>query len=150
MSGVPKHHRTVIRRAAVRALVAARTAAGGRVFDHPWNEREQLPALVVEDLGEMQEATTLGIGGARVVERRLMLQVSGEIEALDDWAGERDDLMAQVESAMAGLQVPGLKAIVPAGYAADEATRGATPLVVGRQRFEVSYVTPMNNPAAVL
>jgi hypothetical protein len=146
----PLHHRTVIRRAAVRALIDANTCAGDRVFDHPWNERDTLPAITLEDLGEFQEAPDYGFERARTIQRRLTLQVSGEVEALDDWAAVRDDLMAQIEAAMAGLQVVGVKQVVPVGYSPDGPNNGARPTLVGRQRFEVTYLTPMNNPAAVL
>ena len=144
------HHRSVIRKAAVKALIDARTLADGRVYDHPWNERTVLPAIVVEDMGEGQEATTFGNGAARAIERSFTLQISGELQPLDDMPETRDDLMAQIEVAMAGLQLPGVKAAVPIGYQADEATAGGRPVVVGRQRFQVTYITPMNNPAAVL
>ena len=144
------HVRRVIREALAAALVAANTAAGSRVFDHPWNERTVLPALVLEDLGEQQDAVSLGTGAARALERRYLLQVSGEITTATNWARQRDDLMADVEAAVAGAAITGVKAIVPAGYTADEDKQGARPIAVGRQRFEVTYFTPMNNPAATL
>ena len=144
------HQRRLIREALVRVLIDAGTQAAARVFDHPWNEREDLPALVVEDLGEAQQATTQGIGAARAVERVYMVEVGVEVEAIDDWAGARDDLLAEVEAAVAGASIPGVKAIVPAGYDAQGATTGARPVVTGKQRFEVTYITPMNNPGATL
>lgn len=142
------HRRRVIREAVVAGLVAAGTGAAGRVYDHPWNERTALPAIVVEDIGETQEAASFGVGAARAVERRLLLQVTGELSTGTGWAAKRDDLMADIEAAVAGLVLPGVKAIVPAGYAADEDKQGARPIVMGRQRFEITYFTPMNNPAA--
>jgi hypothetical protein len=145
------HRRALIREALVRALVDADTRADQRVYDHPWNERTQLPALVVEDLGESQAAVTFGgLGAARAIEREYLLQVSAELQPLDDWASARDELMAQVEAAVANAALPGVKAVVPAGYDAAEATQGARPIVVGRQRFAVSYMTPANNPEALL
>lgn len=144
------HRRRLIRADVCAALVAANTAAGSRVHDHPWNERTTFPALVVEDIGEQQQVTTMGIGAARLVERELLLQVSAELQPADDWARARDDLMADIEAAVAGVVISGVKAIEPAGYSADEAAFGARPIVVGRQRFSITYITPMNNPAAVL
>jgi hypothetical protein len=144
------HYRTVIRDAAVRALIDAGTNAHGRVYDHPWNDRDTLPAIVVEDLGETQAATTYGQGAARGVERVLLLEISGELQPLERMAPARDELMSQIETAIAELVVPGVKVIVPAGYQADESNNGGRQVVVGRQRFEVTYITPMNNPAAVL
>ena len=145
------HRRALIREAMVRALVAADTRAAQRVHDHPWNERTALPALVVEDLGESQAAVTFGgLGAARAIEREYLVQVSAELQPLDDWARDRDELMAQVETAIANAALPGVKAVVPSGYEAVEATQGARPIVVGRQRFAVTYVTPANNPEALL
>lgn len=145
----PLHHRTVIRNAAVKALIDASTSAGSRVYDHPWNERTTLPAIVVEDIGESQGTTTFGAGAARHVDRSYDFEVIAELQPLDDMAATRDDLLAQIEAAIAGMQAPGLKAVVPMGYAAEEASAGGRPVVVGRQRFQATYITPMNNPAEV-
>jgi len=144
------HRRRVIRQAVVQGLIDAATAAGSRVFDHAWNVRDTLPAIVVEDLSEDQQTPTFGAGAARHLERRLLLQVSAELDSLGNPAADRDDLLAEIEVAVAGLQLPGVQAIVPAGYDSDEAMNGGRPLVVGRQRFEVTYLTPMNNPAVAL
>ncbi len=144
------HRRAQIREALVRLLVAANTTARHRVHDHPWNERTEFPALVVEDLGENQVAPTFGQGAARALERTYLLQISAELQQNDNWARDRDELMAEVEAAMAEAALPGVKNIVPAGYSADETPQGGRPVLAGRQRYEVTYVTPMNNPAAVL
>lgn len=145
-----KHQRSVIRQAIVRALVQARTRADGRVSDNPWNERTALPALVVEDLGEQQDVIGFGAGPGVAVERQFLLQVRAELAPLDDPAAARDELIGEVEATLAGAAIAGVKAIVPAGYQADGAEQGGTQVVVGLQRFQVTYITPMNNPAAAM
>lgn len=142
------HARRTIREAVVTALAAAGTAAGARVYDHPGDPRTTLPALVVTDVAESQEATTLGAGVGRTIERRYTLEVAAEVQQVSGYVAARDDLIADVEATLAALQSAGVKQIVPAGFNADQSFDGERPIAIGRQRFTVLYYTPQGNPAA--
>jgi hypothetical protein len=144
------HARTAIRQALAAALAAGGTAAGARVFDSPSDVRTAFPALVVEDAGELQRAATLPGGADRLIERSLRLAVTAELQQVSGYAAARDSLVADVEAIAAGAALPGVKSIVPSGYAPDISNAGERPIVVGRQFFEVTYITTQGNPAATL
>ena len=144
------HARTAIRQALAAALAAGGTAAGPRVYDTPSDVRTAFPALVIDDLGEQQAAVTLPGGPGRRVERRLMLEVSAELQQVAGYAAARDTLLADVEAIAVNAALPGVKQIVPVGYVPDLANTGERPLVVGRQRFEVLYVTTQGDPSTPL
>lgn len=141
------HVRRTIHEAVVTALAAAGTAAGARVYDHPTDPRTTLPALVVTDVAESQEAMTLPAGVNRTIERRYTLEVAAEVQQVSGYVAARDDLLADVEAAMAALSVAGVKSVVPAGFNADQAFEGERPISIGRQRFTVLFYTPQGNPA---
>ena len=143
------HQRHLIREAVVALLAAAGTAASTRVYDTPTDPRTVFPALVVEDDGEDQQVTgTMGGGMAgRMVERTLRLVVNAEVQQVSAYARARDQLLAQVEAALATSAIAGVKAITPAGYVADFSTQGERPIALGRQRFDVTYLTTQGNPA---
>lgn len=141
------HARAAIRQALVAALAAGGTAAGARVFDTPSDVRTAFPALVVEDAGELQSAPTLPGGAGRLIERRLALEVTAELQQVSGYAAARDSLIADVEAIAATAALPGVKQIVPTGYAPDLSNNGERPIVVGRQRFEVLYVTTQGDPS---
>lgn len=128
------HARTAIRQALAAALAAGGTAAGPRVYDTPSDVRTAFPALVIDDLGEQQAAVTLPGGPGRRVERRLMLEISAELQQVAGYAAARDALLADVEAIAVNAALPGVKQIVPVGYVPDLANTGERPLVVGRQR----------------
>lgn len=144
------HARTAIRQALVAALAAGGTAAGARVYDTPSDVRTAWPALVVDDLGEMQSAVTLPGGPGRRVERRLTLEVTAELQQVSGYATARDSLAADVEVIAVNATLPGVKQIVPAGYQPDLSNNGERPIVVGRQRFEVLYVTTQGDPSTTI
>ena len=144
------HARTTIRQALVSALAAGGTAAGARVYDTPSDVRTAWPALVVEDLGEQQSAVTLPGGADRRVERRLTLEVTAELQQVSGYAAARDSLGADVEAIAVAATLPGAKSISPLGYSPDLSNSGERPIAVGRQRFEVLYVTTQGNPAATI
>lgn len=144
------HARTAIRQALAAALAAGGTAAGPRVYDTPSDVRTAFPALVIDDLGEQQAAVTLPGGPDRRVERRLMLEISAELQQVAGYAAARDALLADVEAIAVNAALPGVKQIVPVGYVPDLANTGERPLVVGRQRFEVLYVTTQGDPSTPL
>ncbi len=62
----------------------------------------------------------------------------------------RDSLVADVEAIAVNAVLPGVKQIVPAGYVPDLSNSGERPIVVGRQRFEVLYVTTQGDPSTTL
>jgi hypothetical protein len=143
------HQRHVIREAIVALLAAAGTTASTRVYDTPSDPRTAFPALVVEDDGEDQQVTsTMGGGMAgRMVERTLRVIVNAEVQQTTNYARTRDQLLAAVEAALAGSAIAGVKAITPAGYQADLNVQGERPIALGRQRFDVVYLTTQGNPA---
>lgn len=141
------HARTAIRQALAAALAAGGTAAGARVYDTPTDVRTAWPALVVEDLGETQSALTLPGGPGRRVERRLLLEVTAELQQVSGYAAARDALVADVEALAVGATLPGAKQIVPVGYAPELSNAGERPIAIGRQRFEVLYVTTQGDPS---
>lgn len=143
------HQRKVIRQAITALLAAAGTAASTRVYDTPGDPRTTFPALTVEDFGEAQQVTsTMGGGMAgRIVERTLDIVVSAEVQQTGDYAGARDDLLAQVEVALAISAIAGVKVITPTGYQPDTSFQGERPIAVGRQRFDITYCTTQGNPA---
>lgn len=144
------HQRHVIREAIVALLAAAGTAAGARVYDTPYDPRSVFPALTVEDDGEDQAVTsTLGGGMAgRLVERTVRIVVSAEVQQTTNYARTRDQLLADVEATLANNAISGVKAINPAGYQADLGVSAERPIALGRQRFDVVYITTQGNPAA--
>lgn len=142
------HVRRTIREAVVTALAAAGTAAGTRVYAHPSDARTALPAIVVTDVAESQEAMTMPRGVDRIIERRYTLEVAAEVQQTGDYAAARDDLLADVEATLAALTIAGVKDIAPVGFSADQAFDGERPISVGRQRFQILYYTSQGDPAA--
>jgi hypothetical protein len=142
------HARTTIRQALVAALAAGGTAASTRVYDTPSDVRVTFPALTVEDGGEMQMATTFPGGAGRLIERQLRLIVTAELQQTTGYAAARDSLLADVEAIAVNATLPGIKSIVPAGYQPDLSNYGERPIVIGRQSFEVTYITTQGNPSS--
>lgn len=148
------HQRHVIREALTALLAAGNTPALQRVYEHPYAPRRTFPALVVEDVGERQEPDEQYLGGVDApVFRRLLLEVSVEVQQSERYARQRDQLLADVEvlfAQAAANNLAGVKSITPAGYAADLSTEGEQPIAIGRQRFEVLYITTVGNPSIPL
>lgn len=142
------HQRHVIREAIVALLSAAGTAASNRVYDTPWDPRSEFPAITVEDDGEDQLVRSFGAGQEnRYVERTMRLIVNVEVQQTTNYARQRDQVLADVEAALATTTIAGVKSITPAGYRADTGYTGERPIALGRQRFEVLYGTTQGNPA---
>lgn len=141
------HARHAIREALVAALAAGGTAAGSRVHDHPADVRIAWPALVVEDIGERQDAPTLPGGADRQIHRRYEVEVTVELQQVSGYARLRDQVLADVERIAVTASLPGVKYIVPAQYMPDMSTAGERPIVIGRQRFEIFYITTQGDPA---
>jgi hypothetical protein len=144
------HARHVIREAVIALLAAGGTAAGARVLDNPTDPRVELPTLVVEDLGEQQGIRSLPGGPDRPIERELLLEVTAELRQRGQYARARDQLLADVERLLALAAIPGVKYIVPAGFAAEVSGDGDQPIAVGRQRFRVGYFTTQGDPSTTL
>lgn len=144
------HARRSIREAIVALLAAGGTAAGARVYDHPYDQRSTFPALSVTDVTEQQQALTMPAGADRVIERGLVFEIAAEVQQTANYARQRDDLLADVEALLAGAAIAGVKSITPAGYAPLLDASGDRPIAIGRQRFEVLYFTPQGNPATTL
>lgn len=142
------HQRHVIREAVVALLAAAGTAASTRVYDTPYDPRTVFPAITVEDTAEDQDASEFGSGQAnRAINRTLHLIVSVEVQQIANYARTRDQVLADVEAALANAVIAGVKSITPTGFRGDMGVSGERPIAIGRQHFAVWYVTRQNNPA---
>ena len=142
------HQRHIIREAIVALLAAAGTSASTRVYDTPYDPRTEFPALVVEDDGEDQTATSFGNGQAsRLIERTFRITVNAEVQQIANYARARDQLLGDVEATLAIAALAGVKSITPSGYRADMSYSGDRPIALGRQRFDVTYVTTQGDPA---
>ena len=141
------HQRKQIRAAIVALLQSASTAASTRVYDTPVDDRTVWPALVVEDAGEDQRVGS-GFGGmaGRMIERTINIVITAEVKQTTGYAGARDDLIGQVEVALATSGIAGVKVITPSGFQAELSAVGDQPVALGRQRFEVEYFTTQGNP----
>lgn len=144
------HQRHLIREAVVELLKAGVPDVVGRVYDTPTDPRSTFPALVVEDVGESQAVSVVFGMPQRPVERTLSLIVTAELHQVGSYARARDQLMAQVETLLANNGIAGLKDCVPAGYQPDTTGDGAQPIAIGRQRFDITYITPQGSPAVLM
>lgn len=151
------HHRQAIRNAIVQLLRAGGTLAGARVHDTAYKPRVQFPALVVLVVGEDQQLLSdqgLGGFGDRAVQRLLHLDVNAEVQQATAPEDTRDDLLAQVETllanaAAAGL-IPGIQDITPTAMRVEHANEGEKPIEVGRQRFQITYLTTQADPGTAV
>lgn len=145
------HQRHVIREAIVALLAAAGTTASTRVYDTPYDERTTFPALVVESDSEDQQANeSLNLQATwrnRLVQRTMQIVVTAEVQQTSNFARARDQLLAQVEAALATTAIAGVKSITPTGFKADLSYAANQPIAVGRQRFDVVYTTAQATPA---
>ena len=140
------HHRHVIRAAVVAVLIAADTSACARVYDTPTDPRRTFPALTVEDMGEQQQVLSTARGPGATLRRTLVLEIAAEVQQTTGYAQERDQLLADVEIAMAGAVISGVQIIKPTGYAPDTVPGMERPIAIGRQRFEITYLTTQGTP----
>ena len=147
MSG--PHQRSVIREALVARLIAGGTLAGNRVHDNPTKPRTAFPAISVADVGEDQTAVS-GRGANRAIQRKLVLEVSCEVKQTGDYARDRDWLGGEVEALFATAVgvLPGISLVLPLGWGADAYTEAEQPIAVGRQRFQITYLTTQGDPTA--
>lgn len=150
------HYRRTIREAIVAALASAGTAAGANVFDHPFNLRKTFPALVVEDVGaNFSDGNVTEVQGLQDlhgnVERRYRFAVIAEVAQSTDSAGDRDDLVGEVEAVVAAASIAGvIGPIRPLAYSAADSNDGDRPIRRGMQVFEATYITPFGDPSTPL
>jgi len=149
------HARKAIRHAVVDLLKAGNTLAGARVLDSAYKPRLAFPSLVVLTMGEDQQL--LGDTGSfadRAVMRVMHLDVSAEVQQNTDPEDTRDDLLGQVEQLLANAAenglLSGIKDIVPGGMRLDTYEEGGKPIVVGRQRYQITYLTTQADPASAV
>ena len=146
------HQRHLIREALVALLAGGGTLAGARVYDHAYDPLAAFPALDVTDVVEQQSAESMPADADRPVERVFTLEVAAKVQQTANYARTRDQLLAEVEVlfASAALSIPAIKSVTPAGYAPSFDATASQPIAVGRQRFEVFYITPQGAPATSL
>ena len=144
------HQRHVIREAIVALLAAAGTAAGTRVFDHPYDPRETFPALTVEDDSEAQSAMAIHSAVSGPLERNYRFVVTAEVQQSDNAARQRDQLLADVERLLAAASLAGVKSITPLSYQPSQHDSGQKPIRLGHQMFEAIYVTPQGDPSTAI
>lgn len=146
------HQRHLIREALVALLTAGGTQAGTRVFDHAVDPIQAFPALDVTDVVEQQNAESMPADAGRPVLRVYTLEVAAKVKQIANYARTRDQLLAEVEAifASASQTIFAIKSITPAGYATSQDQGAEQPIAVGRQRFEVFYITTQGDPATDL
>ncbi len=151
------HRRKAIRKAIVELLKGGDTLAGLRVLDSAYKPRLSFPALVVLSQGEDQQLLPeqgLGAVGDRAVQRLLHLDVFAEIQQNAGAEDTCDDLLAQVEALIASAaeagDIPGVIDIVPSAMRAESGADGEKPIVVGRQRFAITYLTTQADPGTAV
>lgn len=144
------HHRHIIREAICAALAAGGTAAAGRVFDEPHDVRTVFPSLSVWDVAEDQRAESMMVESLadRIIGRQLTIEVRAEVAQVATAGRTRDQLLADVERILSTVPIDGVKSITPAGYAPQRDNTAELPLLVGRQRFEITYYTSQGDPSA--
>lgn len=150
------HARDGIRAAVVALLAGGSTLAGARVSDHPYNRREQLPALVVTDEGEAQRPTdemNMASPGFKLVERTYRFIVSAEVDGANA-AATRGTLLAQVEvllaNASAAHSIAGVHRIWPLSYSPADDSDSERQVLTGHQLFEALYYTTQADPSTAL
>ena len=146
------HQRHLIREAIVALLAAGGTLAGTRVFNHAYDPIQVFPALDVTDVGEQQEADSMPAEATRPVVRTYTIEVCAKVQQIANYARIRDQLLADVEAilASASLTITAIKGVQPAGYAPSTDATAQQPIAVGRQRFDILYITTQGNPATSL
>lgn len=150
------HQRKLIRKAIVALLVGADTLAR-EVRDSAYKPRLKFPALLVLSVGEDQQVLSeqgLGAFSDRAIHRVMHLDVIAEVQQNTDAEDVRDDLLGQVEVLLANAaeagSIPGIKDIQPVAMRAEHSGEGEKPIEVGRQRFQITYLTPQADPASAV
>jgi len=150
---MPAHVREQIASAAVTALTGLATT-GARVFRDRDTEASpleaaELPALVIEDDGDPAEIVSLGQG--RVLERRMRLTVTAHVKALSGYSAALNEILKEVEVALAGAALGGAKYAALAEVGARELSEaGDAPAVRQAFVFEFLYYTAHNAPDVAL
>lgn len=146
------HMRTRIRHGAVQALTGL-ALTGSNVFPSSiYAMREsRLPGLRVYTQDETTEGATLGMAD-RIVERTLQLVVECCVKHVDDYDDKLDEVIRQVEVALAGQQSlgVGVKYIGPPDTEIVFDAETDKPVAIGRLTFSCFYVTTQNAPDVAL
>jgi hypothetical protein len=143
------HLREQITVAAI-AAVTGLTTTGTRVYrDRDTDERplqaDEVPGLVVTDDGDPSEIVTLGVG--RLLERTMTLSIAAHVKAASGYSSLLNQILKEIEVALAGASLGGAKWAKLAQVAAREASEaGETPAVRQVFAFEFFYVTAHNAP----
>jgi len=143
------HVREQIAVAFVAALTGLATT-GTNVFrerdteDRPLQEAE-LPALLVDDDGEPAEMTSIGPG--RVLQRRMRMRITAHVRALTGAGTTLNQILKEVEIAVAGITSGAFKYATITDISAREAAESADqPLMRQSFNFDVLYMTAHNAP----
>lgn len=147
------HVREQITVAALAAL-AGLTTTGSRVFrDRDTAERPlqaaEVPGLVLEDDGDPAERIT--IDAQQVLERRMRLKVTAHVKKAASQGAELNQILKEVEIALAGASLAGAKDVQLVEVAEREVAEGGDlPTVRQAFNFDVDYYTAAGAPDIAL
>lgn len=152
------HVREQITVAALAALTGL-TTTGSRVFrDRDTTERplqaNEVPGLVIEDDGDPSEriSVTPQLGADQVLERRMRLSVTAHVKKATGYSAEMNQILKEVEIAMAGASLLGGKADAQLAQVDERETAEGGDLPTVRQSFifDVEYYTAAGAPDVAL
>lgn len=143
------HVREQIAVAFVNALTGLATTGANVWRERDTDERPlreaELPALLVDDDGEPAEISTLGT--ARILTRRMRLRVTAHVRALTGAGTSLNQILKEVEIAVAGISSAAFKYSSITDVSAREASEGADrPVMRQSFNFDVLYMTAHNAP----
>jgi len=148
------HVREQITVAALSALTGLATT-GARVFrdrdtsERPLDPDTEVPGLTIEDDGEPSERIT--IDSSQVLERRMRLRVTAHVKAASGYSSSMNQILKEVEIAIAGATLAGAKDVSLVELAARETSQAADkPTVRQAFNFEVLYFTVAGAPDTAL
>ena len=139
-------------REAVATAVTGLTTTGARVFQsrvYPL-ERTDLPGLLIYTADETVEPST--IHEPAIIERTLRLRIVGVAKAVDDLDDVLDQIVKEVEIAIAGMSLTSLAEYVALSDIAEPEYAREVERPTGRvtMTFEAKYFTAANAPDVAL
>lgn len=143
------HVRKQIRAAAVSTLAGLATT-GANVFEsRPANrplQGNELPGLLVDLAGEDITRGSMGVRG--INERTAVLRVRVVVKEVDSYADTLDQIIKEVEIALAGNQTLGglCKYVQPVSIDVDLDGETERPVASADMNFEVLYYTALDAP----
>ena len=154
-----KHVRQQIREALVTALTGL-TTTGSNVFNGRPEDQElqttELPALLIDTI-EGGDINSLSMGGvSRIIERQLIITITGAVKANSGYLDTLDDIFKEVETALAASvsanTLGGLvKYINPTAEPQVEISGEADKIIArASQPFVAPYITALNSPINAL